>query len=44
MAYEIVQQLRSESGDRQVPDAEVGLTHNVGGIGQYTFVHVFKRS
>ena len=44
MAYEIVNQLRSESGDRQVPDAEVGLTHNVGGIGQYTFVHVFKRS
>jgi len=44
MAVEIVKQLRSESGDRQVPDAEVGLTHNVGGIGQYTFVHVFKRS
>jgi acetyl-CoA C-acetyltransferase len=44
MAYEIVKQLRSESGGRQVPDAEVGLTHNVGGIGQYTFVHVFKRS
>jgi len=44
MAYEIVKQLRRESGDRQVPDAEVGLTHNVGGIGQYTFVHVFKRS
>jgi acetyl-CoA C-acetyltransferase len=44
MAYEIVKQLRSESDERQVPDAQVGLTHNVGGIGQYTFVHVFKRS
>lgn len=44
MAYEIVKQLRRESGERQVPDAQVGLTHNVGGIGQYTFVHVFKRS
>jgi acetyl-CoA C-acetyltransferase len=44
MAYEIVKQLRRESGERQVPDAEVGLTHNVGGIGQYSFVHVFKRS
>jgi len=44
MAVEIVKQLRSESGERQVPDAQVGLTHNVGGIGQYTFVHVFKRS
>ena len=32
-----------ESGERQVPDADVGLTHNVGGIGQYTFVHIFKR-
>ena len=43
MAYEIVNQLRSESGDRQVPDAEVGLTHNVGGIGQYCFVQVLRR-
>jgi len=42
MAYEIVTQLRGDAGDRQVPDAAVGLTHNVGGIGQYTFVHVFK--
>ena len=42
MAYEIVTQLRGDAGDRQVPDASVGLTHNVGGIGQYTFVHVFK--
>jgi acetyl-CoA C-acetyltransferase len=42
MAYEIVTQLRGEAGDRQVPGATVGLTHNVGGIGQYTFVHVFK--
>ena len=24
-------------------DADVGLTHNVGGIGQYTFVHLFRR-
>ncbi len=43
MAYEIVNQLRGSAGERQVPDADVGLTHNVGGIGQYTFVHVFRR-
>jgi len=43
MAVEIVKQLRGDAGARQVPDADVGLTHNVGGIGQYTFVHVFRR-
>ncbi|MBI2922339.1 MAG: thiolase domain-containing protein [Planctomycetes bacterium] len=43
MACEIVKQLRGDSGARQVPNARVGLTHNVGGIGQYTFVHVYKR-
>jgi acetyl-CoA C-acetyltransferase len=43
MAYEIVTQLRGEAGERQVPGADVGLTHNVGGIGQYTFVHVFRK-
>ncbi|MBW2529496.1 MAG: thiolase domain-containing protein [Deltaproteobacteria bacterium] len=43
MSYEIVKQLRGEAGERQVPNADVGLTHNVGGIGQYCFVHVYKR-
>jgi acetyl-CoA C-acetyltransferase len=43
MAYEIVSQLRGNCGKRQVPDATIGVTHNVGGIGQYSFVHVYRR-
>ncbi len=43
MTCEIVKQLRGEAGERQVPDADVGLTHNVGGIGQYTFVQILRR-
>ena len=43
MTYEIAKQLRGEAGERQVPDADIGLTHNVGGIGQYCFVQVMKR-
>jgi acetyl-CoA C-acetyltransferase len=43
MAYEAVKQLRGEAGERQVNGAEVALTHNVGGIGQYCFVNIYKR-
>jgi acetyl-CoA C-acetyltransferase len=43
MTYEIAKQLRGQAGERQVPDADVGLTHNVGGIGQYCFVQVLTR-
>jgi acetyl-CoA C-acetyltransferase len=43
MTTEIVKQLRGEAGERQVPDADVGLTHNVGGIGQYCFVQILRR-
>lgn len=39
----IVQQLRGEAGQCQVDGAEKGLTHNVGGHGQYCLVHVFSR-
>ena len=40
---EIWKQLRGEAGDRQVPGARLGLTHNVGGTGQTCVVHIFER-
>ncbi|MCK4454758.1 MAG: thiolase domain-containing protein [Thermoplasmata archaeon] len=43
MAVEAVKQLRGEAGERQVDGAEVALVHNVGGIGQYCFVNIFRR-
>jgi len=43
MAVEITKQLRGESGPRQVNNAGIGLTHNVGGSGQITAVHIFRR-
>lgn len=42
-AYEIVLQLRGEAGKRQVDDAEIGLTHNVGGSGGTALVHILSR-
>ncbi|KRT66400.1 MAG: acetyl-CoA acetyltransferase, acetyl-CoA C-acetyltransferase [Candidatus Dadabacteria bacterium CSP1-2] len=40
---EIVEQLRGEAGDRQVKDAEIGLTHNLGGSGATCVVHILAR-
>lgn len=42
-AIEIFDQLRGEAGDRQVADAAIGLTHNMGGSGASSVVHVFGR-
>ena len=42
-AVEIVWQLRGEAGERQRKDAEIGLTHNVGGTGATAVVHIFKK-
>ena len=43
MTIEITKQLRGEAGKRQVNGAEIGLSHNVGQVGQYCFVHVYSR-
>jgi acetyl-CoA acetyltransferase len=40
---EIHDQLLSRAGDRQIADAETGLTHNVGGSGATCAVHVLER-
>jgi acetyl-CoA C-acetyltransferase len=42
-AYEVFLQLRAAAGARQVPGAEVALTHNVGGAGATAAVTVFRR-
>jgi acetyl-CoA C-acetyltransferase len=39
---EIVMQLRGEAGDRQVKDARIGLTHNVGAVGASCVVHILE--
>jgi acetyl-CoA C-acetyltransferase len=40
---EIWKQLRGQAGERQVLNADLGLTHNVGGTGQTCVVHIFER-
>ena len=42
-AYEIYLQLIGQAGKRQVKDAEIGLTHNVGGSGATAAVHIYRR-
>ena len=43
MVVEIYKQLRGQAGRRQVKDAEVGLTHNVGAAGATVAVQVYGR-
>jgi acetyl-CoA C-acetyltransferase len=39
----IVRQLRGEATEAQVKDPEIGLVHNIGGIGQYATVTILRR-
>lgn len=39
---EIVTQLRGEAGERQVENARIGLTQNMGGSGGSTLIHILE--
>jgi acetyl-CoA C-acetyltransferase len=41
-AVEIATQLRGKAGKRQVKDARIGMTHNVGGSGATAVIHIFE--
>jgi acetyl-CoA C-acetyltransferase len=41
-AYEIFLQLTEQADKRQVKNAQVGLTHNVGGSGATAAVHIYR--
>jgi len=40
---EVAMQLRGEAGDRQVEGAHWALTHNLGGTGASTVIHIFEK-
>jgi acetyl-CoA C-acetyltransferase len=42
-AYEVYLQLTEQAGKRQVKDAQVGLTHNIGGSGATAAIHLYRR-
>jgi acetyl-CoA C-acetyltransferase len=43
-AYEIYLQLTNQAGKRQVKDAKIGITQNVGGSGATSVVHLYRSS
>jgi acetyl-CoA C-acetyltransferase len=43
MVYEVWKQLRGEAEKRQIPNADIGLLHNIGATGGTAVVQIFKR-
>lgn len=41
-AIEVFRQLRGEAGERQVENARIGLTQNMGGSGASSVVHIYQ--
>jgi acetyl-CoA C-acetyltransferase len=39
---EVIQQLRGECGETQVPNAKIGMTQNIGGSGSNIIAHIFR--
>jgi acetyl-CoA C-acetyltransferase len=42
-AVEAVMQLRGEAGDNQVPNAQIAMTQNLGGLGATAVTHLFGK-
>jgi acetyl-CoA C-acetyltransferase len=42
-AVEVALQLRGQAGANQVPNAQVGMTQNIGGLGGTVVTHIFGR-
>jgi len=42
--FEVITQLRSDAGGRQVPGAKIGLTHNIGGTAGTCVVNIFREA
>jgi acetyl-CoA C-acetyltransferase len=40
---EVIQQLRYEAGETQVPDARIGMAQNIGGSGSNIITHILVR-
>ncbi|MEK7439576.1 MAG: thiolase domain-containing protein [Chloroflexota bacterium] len=40
---EVIQQLRGEGGDTQVPEAKIGMAQNIGGSGATAITHILQR-